>query len=185
MIRPIRRLLASTTGNFSMRFCCRITSAVVRSVLSPVVMIFSEVMISRTGRSRFFSKRRSRFVRIPLRILFAFTTGMPPMLFSRMRDSASWTTASSGSVIGSMIMPLSERFTLRTSSAWACMVMFLWMTPIPPCWAIEIASADSVTVSIAAETMGVLTAICLVNILFKETSRGSTSEYAGARRTSS
>ena len=30
------------------------------------------------------------------------------------------------------------------------------MIPTPPCWASAIASADSVTVSIAAETMGIL-----------------------------
>ena len=58
------------------------------------------------------------------------------------------------SVIGSTIMPLSDRFTRSTSDACSLMVRFLWMTPSPPCCAIAIASRDSVTVSIAALTSG-------------------------------
>ena len=54
--------------------------------------------------------------------------------------------------------------------------MFLWITPIPPCCAIAIASLDSVTVSIAAETIGVFTIILRENLLFNCTSLGSTSE---------
>jgi hypothetical protein len=42
-----------------------------------------------------------------------------------------------------------------------------------------------VTVSIAAETTGVLILIFLVNIELRSTSLGSISEYEGTRRTSS
>ena len=56
---------------------------------------------------------------------------------------------------------------------------------MPPSWAIVIARRASVTVSIAAETIGKLTRISRVNWLDNETSRGSTSEYAGTSRTSS
>ena len=53
-------------------------------------------------------------------------------------------------------MPLSERLTLRTSLACAAMVMFLCTTPMPPARAMAMAILLSVTVSIAALTMGVL-----------------------------
>ena len=36
------------------------------------------------------------------------------------------------------------------------MLRFLWMMPMPPCWAIAMASRFSVTVSIAALRMGTL-----------------------------
>src|SRR5229473_1209256 len=65
------------------------------------------------------------------------------------------------------------------------MDMFLWMMPMPPSCAMVIARRASVTVSIAAETTGRLTLISRVNRLASETSRGSTSEYAGTSKTSS
>ena len=73
-----------------------------------------------------------------------------------MTSSASATRASGATVTGSTIMPDSERLTLSTSAAWASMVMFLWMIPRPPSWAMAMASGASVTVSMAAETMGTL-----------------------------
>ncbi len=57
-------------------------------------------------------------------------------------------------MIGSTIMPLSDRFTRSTSDACSSIDRFLWMTPSPPCCAIAIASRDSVTVSMAALTSG-------------------------------
>src|SRR5436853_24235 len=48
-----------------------------------------------------------------------------------------------------------------------------------------IASRDSVTVSIAAESNGILRAIFRVRRVARLTSRGTTAEYAGTRRTSS
>jgi hypothetical protein len=55
---------------------------------------------------------------------------------------------------GLTTMPLSKRFTWRTCSACSAMVMFLWMTPMPPRWAIAMAMPVSVTVSIAAAISG-------------------------------
>ena len=46
--------------------------------------------------------------------------------------------------------------TFATSPAWAVMDMFLWITPKPPCKAIAIAIAPSVTVSIPALIIGIL-----------------------------
>ncbi|ETN97020.1 hypothetical protein P278_04470 [Zhouia amylolytica AD3] len=54
--------------------------------------------------------------------------------------------------------------------------MFLCKTPIPPSLAIAIAIADSVTVSIAAATIGTFRVMFLVNFAWIFTSRGSTSE---------
>jgi hypothetical protein len=59
------------------------------------------------------------------------------------------------------------------------------MTPIPPARAIAIASSASVTVSIAAETIGVWRVISLVNLLDTSTVLGRTSECAGISNTSS
>ena len=51
--------------------------------------------------------------------------------------------------------------------------------------AMAIAIALSVTVSIAAETIGIFNSIFFVNLVFIQTSLGSTSEYEGINRTSS
>ena len=89
---------------------------------------------------------------------------------------ASATTAVSGRVTGSMIIPLSARFTFLTS--WACFSIdiFLCKTPIPPSLAMAIAIEDSVTVSIAADTIGTLMVIFRVNFVWIDTSLGRTSE---------
>ena len=60
-------------------------------------------------------------------------------------------------------MPLSERFTRSTSSACRSIVMLRWMIPMPPCCASAIARCDSVTVSIAALTIGMFSPILRVN----------------------
>jgi hypothetical protein len=57
-------------------------------------------------------------------------------------------------VTGSTIIPDSERLTRSTCSACRSMGMFLWMMPIPPCWAMAIAIPASVTVSMAADAIG-------------------------------
>ncbi len=54
--------------------------------------------------------------------------------------------------------------------------MFLWIMPIPPSWAKAMASRDSVTVSIAADTNGMLRLIVRVNWVLRLTSLGSTVE---------
>ena len=73
-------------------------------------------------------------------------------------------------------MPLSDRFTRRTSAACSAMVMFLWMTPIPPWRAMAMAIALPVTVSMAAEMTGVFRVMFREKLLASWTSRGSTSE---------
>ncbi len=59
------------------------------------------------------------------------------------------------------------------------------MTPIPPSCASPIARRASVTVSMAAETMGMLMRMPRENTAAVLTSRGSTRECAGTSRTSS
>ena len=66
-------------------------------------------------------------------------------------------------MIGSTTIPLSNRLTLRTSSAWSAGSRLRWITPIPPASAIAIASLASVTVSIAAEMIGRLSRIVRVS----------------------
>ena len=89
------------------------------------------------------------------------------------------------SVIGLTIIPLSDRFTRSTSDACSSTVRFLWMTPMPPCCAIAMASLDSVTVSIAALSSGTLTRMCRVTHDVTSTALGSTSECRGTSSTSS
>ena len=55
--------------------------------------------------------------------------------------------------------------------------MFLWIKPIPPFRAIDIAILDSVTVSIDAETSGMLSFIFLVRRVVILVSDGNISEY--------
>ena len=102
-----------------------------------------------------------------------------------MTSIASWIFWSGDMVIGLTIMPLSERFTLSTSSAWASMVRFLWMTPRPPCWASAMAIRESVTVSIAALRSGMFRGIFRVSRVEMSTSEGMTSLLSGCRSTSS
>src|SRR5450759_1854585 len=56
---------------------------------------------------------------------------------------------------------------------------------MPPCCASAIAKCDSVTVSMAAETIGMLREISRVRQVRVSTSAGTTSLWAGSRRTSS
>ena len=63
--------------------------------------------------------------------------------------------------------------------------MFLWIIPIPPSCAKAIAKRASVTVSIAAERIGILSVIPRVNFVWRETSLGNTVECAGTSKTSS
>ena len=88
-------------------------------------------------------------------------------------------------LIGSLIIPDSNRFTFLTSIACDSIDMFLWITPMPPSWAMAIASLPSVTVSIAAEIIGVFKVILLVSFEVKLTSFGRTSECAGTNNISS
>ena len=111
------------------------------------------------------SKRKSLFVTIPFKVPSSATIGIPPIPCSFMLDFASATVAVKGNVTGSKIIPDSARFTLLTSCACCSIVIFLCKTPIPPSLAMAIAKADSVTVSIAAEAIGTLMVMFLVNFV--------------------
>jgi hypothetical protein len=159
-----------------MRWLRNISSASCRVVPIGAVMRFLVVIKSSMGLSLSVSKRRSRLVKMPTSNPVSSTTGIPPILFSRMSWKASPTRALLCMVIGSMIMPLSALFTRRTCSACAAMVMFLWMIPMPPSRAMAMAIRYSVTVSIAAEMSGTLMRRFRVSLLEMSTSRGRTSE---------
>ncbi len=88
-------------------------------------------------------------------------------------------------VIGSTIMPDSERFTLSTSAACASIDRLRCTMPMPPFCAMQIAVRCSVTVSIAAEASGMESEISRVNCVETSVRAGTTSEAAGTRRTSS
>ena len=113
------------------------------------------------------------------------TIGTPEILNRRISASASRTGRSGPSVIGLRIIPLSLRFTRSTSAACRSIVMFLWITPMPPARAMAMAMSASVTVSMAAEISGMLSGMERVSRLRVETSRGWTVECRGTRRTSS
>ena len=137
------------------------------------------------GRSSRVSNRRSRLVRIPASFPPASVMGTPEILYFFITSSASKILFPGCMVMGSTIMPLSERFTLSTSVAWSSRLRLLWMTPRPPCWAMAMASRDSVTVSIAEETMGTFKRIFRVRRVLVSTREGRTSLRAGNSSTSS
>ena len=76
-----------------------------------------------------------------------------------MIASASAKGRSGLTVMGSTIMPLSARLTRDTSSAWSWGDKFLWRMPRPPARAIVTAVRHSVTVSIAAERIGMFSSM--------------------------
>ena len=154
----------------------RISSAFSKSVNWVVTRLSIVVITSTIFLSWFFSNLKSLLVTIPIKSKFSLTTGIPPILFSFIMANASLTEEFWGSVIGSKIIPLSERFTFLTSADWSEIDMFLWRTPIPPSLAIAMAIFASVTVSIAAETMGILSFIFLENWVETFTWCGSMSE---------
>ena len=144
----------------------------------------SEVMHSWIGLEKSVSNFRSRFVMIPTSLPLS-VIGTPEIRNFAIRSSASCNVWFGESENGSVITPFSERFTLSTSSACASMDMFLWMIPIPPCLAMAIAILCSVTVSIEALIIGILSVTLLVSLVCKLIIFGVTSEYAGTNNTSS
>ena len=102
-----------------------------------------------------------------------------------MRSSASESVLSGLRYTGSTMTPCSERFTFSTSLHCSSMLIFLWITPIPPSRAMAIAISDSVTVSIPALITGIFKVMFRVKRVETSTSLGSTSECAGTKRTSS
>src|SRR5262245_48934520 len=183
--RPLRRNSSSTTSTRSRRCWCM--SAIASWRLAPsrtVTSFFCGVMMAFTGASSSVSKRRSRLVTMPTTLL-PFTTGKPEILCSRCSAITSRTGSSGGIVIGSRSTPDSKRFTFCTAAACAVGLMLLWMMPIPPSCARAIARRASVTVSMAADTIGRFSCSFRVRRVLRETSRGRTREGAGRRRTSS
>src|SRR5258706_598837 len=113
------------------------------------------------------------------------TTGNPDTRCCCVSARSSRTVMSGDTVTGSRSTPDSKRLTLATSTACFLAVRFLWTIPMPPSCAMAIARRDSVTVSIAAETSGMLSWMLRVSRVLRLTFRGRTLEWAGTRRTSS
>ena len=124
-------------------------------------------------------------VRMPTSLPLALVIGTPEMRYFAMLSSASRIFWVGRMVIGSTIIPDSLFLTLSTSMACSAMVRFLWMKPIPPSRAMQMAVRASVTVSMAALTRGMLRAILRDNWVVRSTSRGRTSEWDGTSMTSS
>ncbi len=155
--------------------CSRLRSSCL-SVFSLTVIRFSLVVITdETGLSKWVSNRKSRLVTMPTRSSPS-TTGIPENLLERVSSITSPMVAVGLTVTGSRTTPLSKRFTLRTSSACSVIVIFLWRMPSPPSCATAIAKRLSVTVSIAAESNGILIEISRVSLVVRLTSRGNTFE---------
>ena len=127
------------------------------------------------GWSNLVSKRRSRLVTMPTS-LSPTTTGTPEMPRALVM-SMTWRMVVSGvTVMGSTTTPLSYFLTRLTSRTCASMGMLLWTMPMPPSWAMAMASRASVTVSMAADMIGRFRRMPRVSWVERSTSRGSTSE---------
>ena len=142
-------------------------------------------MMLATGWSRLVSKRRSRLVTMPTTLRAFQHRQAGEFVTAASAPITSRTDIVGGTVIGSLTTPLSKRLTLATSAACLAGDMFLWRMPRPPSCAIAMARRASVTVSIAAETSGMLRVIDRVRRVARATSRGTTRECAGTSRTSS
>ena len=121
VMRPTQRPESSTTTNFSIR--CRWRSRRASSRFTPSLTVTTfRVMRSVTGWRGSSAKRTSRLVRMPMSFAGLpsaprSTTGMPEIEARFISASASASVASGKMVIGSTTIPLSNRLTLRTSSA--------------------------------------------------------------------
>ncbi len=146
-------------------------------VPSLAVISRSLVMNSVTGRSKSapLQKRMSRLVRMPTSRPEASVIGTPLKRNRRIRSSASCSVAVGGRVTGSVIIPLWLRLTFCTSAAWSSMVRLRWITPMPPSRARAMAMRASVTLSIAAETIGTASTMSAANVAVVSTVSGSTS----------
>ncbi len=185
VMRPRNSIASLTTSTRSSRCWCISALARSRSVPSGTVTSRSPlVMMLDAGWSRFVSNRRSRLVTMPTTRLPS-TTGKPEIRCCRVSASTSRTDIVGGIVIGSLTTPLSKRLTFATSAACFAGGMFLCTTPSPPSCAMAMARRVSVTVSIAADSSGMLSPTLAVRRLFRLTSLGTTRECAGTSRTSS
>ncbi len=101
------------------------------------------------------------------------------MRFSCISARASASVAWGWMVTGLTTIPDSNFLTRRTSPACRSGSRLRWMTPMPPAWAMAIAMAASVTVSIAEATMGMFRKMSRVIRERMSTSVGRTSEKPG------
>ena len=176
VIRPLSSSFSFSTSTRSILCSCITSRASSIPVPTGTEISFSRgAIIADTGKSKRVSKRKSRLVTMPT-TLPSCTTGSPDILRLRCERSASSSpiSLSGDTVTGSFTMPLSWRFTLRTAKACCSGVIFLWIMPMPPSCAIEIARRASVTVSMAADNSGRFNVIFLVSGVLSETSRGRT-----------
>jgi hypothetical protein len=173
VIRPASVPSSLRRINFSMRLSCSWSAASVME--TPARAVTRRVVISSVmGRAGLVSKRTSRMVRMPTGLWWSSTMGRPPMEYLSMAARASRTTASGDRVTGDEMIQVSARLTRLTWSACSSMVRFLWMMPRPPSRAM--AMSDSVTVSMAAETNGMLNLMLRENRVFTWVPTGRTSE---------
>lgn len=157
VMRPLRTPASSTSGSFSILW--RRSSSMASTPEMPTLPVTSGmgVMTSRTWRERSGSKAMSRLVTMPRSLPAPSVTGTPLMRNLAHSSSASRRVASGCTVIGSVTMPDSERFTRSTWLAWSAMERLRCSTPAPPWRAMAIAMRASVTLSIAADSSGMFT----------------------------
>ena len=133
------------------------------------------VIIDDTFVFEFSTNLKSLLVTIPIRFLLS-TIGTPDIPNRSVILLISETVEFALAVTGLFMTPLSYFFTNLTCLAWSSIDKFLCMIPIPPSLASVIAIFDSVTVSIAADTIGVFNSIDLVKKDDKFTFTGKISE---------
>ena len=186
VISPLSMPASSTRGSFSMRCSCRMWTAPSRVVSTGAVTSRSAGVIkSWMGVLMSVTKRTSRLVRMPTSRFPFSVIGTPEMWYLLMIASASPTVASGGRVMGSTIMPDSLRLTFSTSSACPSTGRLRCNTPRPPSRARAMARRASVTVSMAADNMGMLRRMPGARSTLRSTSGGSTLEWPGTSNTSS
>ncbi len=125
VMRPCNSPLVSVTGSFSILNRCNNSSASSSVVPNGAVTRFSVVIISAIRCLPFVRNLISRFVTIPISRRDSSTTGKPEILYFDIICKASWTVSLLVSVIGLRIIPLSDRLTISTSSAWRSALIFL------------------------------------------------------------
>ena len=184
VIRPENPPSSSTTTSFSILWWCRSFLASSMSTCSGTVTR-SVVITSDTSVPGSSTNLMSLLVTIPTMLPSPAITGKPEKPYWSFRERSSPTVISGSTVTGSRTSPDSNLLTLSTSTACSSIGMFLCITPMPPLWAMAIAISASVTVSIAADTIGALSVIPVVSLVDKSTSAGSTADSAGRSRTSS
>ena len=133
-------------------------------------------MISDTFKSRLSTNLKSLLVTMPTNLLLS-TIGTPEILYFFVIILISAIDIVGEAVTGSFTIPLSYFLTNLICLACSSIDIFLCIIPIPPSPASVIAIWDSVTVSIAADNIGVCSWIFLVKLVLKITSVGRISEY--------